>query len=104
MPFDRLQFKLKENERKTPMDVGGAMAVLSFLFPDVYDVNLYVYKALSHQTIIDIQYYRKSSLTRRYQEHGKESPPMIHCKVSRPFKERDATEKFDINWEHSYND
>ncbi|MGF2414530.1 MAG: hypothetical protein ACQUYJ_19500, partial [Ferruginibacter sp.] len=74
--------------------------LLNGLYKNLYDINLYIYKAKKDFTIIDIRYYLKSSLDENYKAQVLENPPMLHCKISTPYWLTNKEEKFDINWEH----
>ncbi len=89
----------KLNSKKRPLSLKQAREELDKLYLNLYDVNFYVYKATKNKTIIEIQYYLKSSLDKDYYEKVKENEPMLHCKVATPFYLRKKDDKFDINWE-----
>ena len=76
------------------------MKELMLLYDDLYDVNLYIYKALKDKTIIDIRYFLKSSLDKDYLEKVKDKKPMLHCKIVQPpYIHYKSKEKFDVNWD-----
>lgn len=67
-------------------------------YDDLYDINLYIFKALKKETIIEIQYYRKSDLESGYFALVKDHPPMLHSKMTIPVYAWEGG-KFDVNWE-----
>jgi hypothetical protein len=92
----------KDNEKKNLKSFDEMIRELNSIYSNLYDVNLYIYKARKNNTIIEVQYFLKSSLMEQHIETLKNDPPMLHCKVSIPqyawitFEEK---RKFDINWE-----
>ena len=98
----RVQRKLnkKENDKKVPVPLEELMPTLQNLYNDLYDINLYIYKATRSLTTIDIRFYSKSSLDKDYRQTVLQNPPMLHCKIAMPSWLTDTNEKFDINWEH----
>ncbi len=90
----------KENDKKFPLKLQELMPALESLYNNLYDINLYVYRANHNGTIIDIRYYPKSSLDQEYRQKILTNPPMLHCKVATPPWLSDKKQKFDINWEH----
>lgn len=87
------------NDLKIPKDLKQIVPDLKAIFENIYDLNLYVYKAKAELTIIEIQYYPKSSLDKDYFEKVKDNQPMAHCKITNPPYAADNKIKFDINWE-----
>ncbi len=94
------QLRKKENDKKTPVPITELLPELKKLYHNYYDINLKIYRARKNLTIIDFQYYPKSSLDPDFQLKMLDKPPMIHCKVAYPPWLSDKKEKFDINWEH----
>lgn len=96
-----IQSKLrnKVNDSKIPISLEEAVELLNKEYHDLYDVNLYVFKAFKNKTIIEIMYFRKSNFEPDYFEVIKNNQPMFHSKVSIPYYARDK-EKFDVNWEY----
>lgn len=97
--LDRRKIRIKENSLKTPKPLADILPDLQALYPNFYDVNLYVYKADRQLTIIEIQYYPRSSLDVEYRQQVQSRETMLHCKVANPQYYSDKKEKFDINWE-----
>lgn len=58
---------------------------------------LYVFESKKEKTIIEIEYFRKSSFDINYFEKIKNNKPMFHAKILTPY-DRKEEEKFDINW------
>ncbi|MET3036788.1 hypothetical protein ABXT08_11830 [Chryseobacterium sp. NRRL B-14859] len=85
------------NNSKLPVTLGEAAGMLRRKYHDLYDVNLYIFRSLKKGTIIEIQYYRKSSLKPDYFELVKDNPPMFHAKVAVPAYALEGG-KFDVNW------
>lgn len=90
----------KLNNLKIPLTLDAAIQVLNNEYDDLYDVNLYVFKALKKETIIEIQYYRKSNFETAYYTKIKNNPPMFHAKFSLPFFGKSGVQ-YDVNWEAS---
>ncbi|KFF23638.1 hypothetical protein [Chryseobacterium vrystaatense] len=88
----------KINRYKIPQPLDQVIGVLKNEYEDLYDVNLYVFKALRKETVIEIQYYRKSNLNPDYFEKIKDNQPMFHSKITLPGYALDGA-KFDINRE-----
>lgn len=90
----------KTNDRKSLKSFEQIVKELNEIYYSLYDVNFYVYKSEKLKTIIEIQYFLKSSLDKEFFEKVKTNEPMIHCKIANPNYQEDSKEKFDINWEH----
>ncbi|MBI1838290.1 MAG: hypothetical protein HYR91_13595 [Flavobacteriia bacterium] len=90
---------IKENQSKIPKPLSKIIYDLEELYPNFYDVNLYIYKAKKNATIIEIKYYSRLSLDEDYRQKTKEQETMLHCKITTPIYHSDTNEKFDINWE-----
>jgi hypothetical protein len=88
-----------QNAKKKPVSFDQALETLRKLYADIYDVNFYVYRALSNKTIVEIQYYPKSSLDMDFFVKVKNNEPMVHCKIEMP-PYQEENKKFDINWLH----
>jgi len=91
----------KGNDRKIPVTIQDLLPTLRRLYPNIYDINLHIYKATKTLTIIDIRYYPKSSLGTDYRQKVFNDPPMLHLKVAIPPWMTEKKEKFNINWEHN---
>ena len=89
-----------EKKRKKTMPLADIIPQLEALYPNLYDVNLLIYKAYKNATVIVIQYYPLSALDINYQQLVATQTPMLHCKVPIPAYASETHEKFDINWEH----
>ena len=89
----------KANEKKKPKSLEQITAELKDTYENLYDINLYVYKSKKESTIIEIQYYPKSSLESDFFETVKDNEPMLHSKIGLPSYRKNDTEKFDVNWE-----
>lgn len=97
--FEQRKLRKRLNDSKIPRDLNLIVPDLKTIFENIYDLNLYVYKAKAEQTIIEIQYYPKSNLNKDYLEKVKDNKPMLHCKIATPPYAVDNKVKFDINWE-----
>jgi hypothetical protein len=85
-----------------PQYLDDIMPNILKLYPDFYDINLFVYKASNERTIVNIGYYPKSTLNEEYRKTIENNPPMLHCKVSQPFYcHFNGKKKFDINWQNN---
>lgn len=94
----------KENNRKKPVSFGDIMPVILQRYSLLYEIDLHIYKAKKHETVIDIRYVNKHSFDDAYYKQVANDPPMLHCKVSMPpWLPMDKPKpKFDINWEHKH--
>jgi hypothetical protein len=90
----------KENDKKVPVTFPEIMPLLQTLYDNLYDINLYIYRAGNQLTVIDIRYFPKSSLDPQYRQKILHSAPTFHCKIAKPPWLTDKKEKFDINWEN----
>ncbi|MDW9379626.1 hypothetical protein GFU89_05400 [Chryseobacterium sp. JV558] len=86
------------NNSKTLLNVDSALEILRNEFDDLYDVTLYIFRANTKETIIEIQYYRKSNFNADYFAIVKDNSPMFHSKIAMPVYAWEG-EKFDVNWE-----
>ena len=94
------QIRKVENDKKTPKSLQGIVNDIEKIYDDLYDVNLYIYKAKRDATIVEVQYFLRSSLDIEYQKDNANQETMLHCKVSLPvYVATDRNQKFDINWE-----
>ena len=98
--FKQREQETKENNKKIPVSLEALMPELLAIYDNLYDINLEIYKATKHHTIIDIRYFLKSSLDEQYRQTSMDQPPMLHAKVSIPNYLSDKKKKFDINCEH----
>lgn len=97
--FERTKVRKRVNQKKEPKPLSIVVSELQGIYENLYDINLYVYKSAAKLTVVEIQYYPKSSLDNDYFEEVKNNEPMRHCKVSIPPYSSDNKSKFDINWE-----
>ena len=97
--FEQNKIRKTVNDKKTPKPLIDIIGELETLYANLYDVNLYVYKANKYSTIIEIQYFPRSSLEIEYQKTSAKKETMLHCKVAIPAYASDTKEKFDINWQ-----
>lgn len=99
---ERAYYK-KENSRKKTLDLNEALEILAKLYPDLYDVNLFLFKSQKKYTIIEIRYLLKSSFDKEYYDKIRDYKPMLHVKVAIPsyISINESKEKFDVNWQHS---
>ncbi|MCT2409375.1 hypothetical protein NZD88_17635 [Chryseobacterium antibioticum] len=95
---ERRKLRNKVNRYKTPLPLDKAIKMLKNEYHDLYDINLYIYKALQNETIIEIQYFRKSNMESAYYEKIKNDTPMLHAKIAYPHYAWNEG-KFDVNWE-----
>ena len=89
-------------QKLVPQYLADVMPQMLNLYPHLYDINLFVYKASNERTIIEIGYYPKSALDEDYRKTIEDNPPMLHSKVSYPFYYHfNGKKKFDINWQNN---
>ncbi|RXM53139.1 MULTISPECIES: hypothetical protein [unclassified Chryseobacterium] len=96
--FEQRKVRNKVNKSKTILSLDSVIEILNKEYQDLYDINFYIFKATKKETVIEIQYYRKSNLDADYFEIVKNEEPMFHSKVSKPYYAKDNN-KFDVNWE-----
>lgn len=99
--FEQQRIRKKENDKKNSVALQDIIPALQNLYSNLYDINLYIYRAEKKLTIIEIGYYLKSSLGEDHRLSVIDKEPMLHCKVAIPPWLDDKKEKFDINWEHN---
>ena len=97
--FEQNKIRKSINDKMTPKPLTNIIDELDTLYANLYDVNLYIYKASKYSTIIEIQYFPRSSLDIEYQKTSATQETMFHCKVAIPAYASDNKEKFDINWQ-----
>jgi hypothetical protein len=98
--FEQAKIRKADNDKKMPKSLDDITIDLEQLYPSLYDVNLYVYKANKDSTIVEIQYFPRSSHDTEYQKISATQETMLHCKIAIPSYASTTKEKFDINWEH----
>ncbi|MDY8135409.1 hypothetical protein [Aquimarina sp. 2201CG5-10] len=97
--FDKRIERKKENEKKITKSLEQISTELKTIYENLYDINLYIYKSEKENTVIEIQYYLKSSLEYDFYQTVKNNEPMLHCKIPIPPGFDNKKNKFDINWE-----
>ena len=97
--FEQKKIRKKVNQRKKPIPIEIVVSELELIYGNLYDVNLFIYKSTSKLTVVEIQFYPKTSLVKDNLEKAKDIDPMLHCKVAIPPYSKDDKSKFDINWE-----
>lgn len=95
--YELRKLKQKNNSKKIPQNFNLVVKTLNEYFDDLYDVVLYVFKAESSKTIIEIEYLKKSDLDPKHYQKIKDYSPMFHAKIITP-PHQNQLEKFDINW------
>ena len=86
------------NNSKIVLDLDSAIEILHREMEDLYDVILYIFRTNKNETILEIQYYRKSNLNPDYLALVKDNMPMFHSKIPMPVYAWEGG-KFDANWE-----
>jgi len=97
--FEKRIKRKKENEKKVTKSLEQISTELKTIYKNLYDINLRIYKSKKEYTVIEIQYYPKSSLESDFYETVKYNDPMLHCKIGVPPYKNNKTEKYDVNWE-----
>lgn len=97
--FDKRKERKKENEKRITKSLKQISTELKAIYENLYDINLYIYKSEKENTIIEIQYFPKSSLESDFYETIKYNEPMLHCKIGIPPYVNNKSEKYDVNWE-----
>lgn len=72
---------------------------LEKIYHQIYDLCFFIYQAEKSRTIIELQYFPKSSLDLEFLLKVQDQPPMIHHKIRMPPCWQDRTKRFDVNWE-----
>lgn len=96
--FEQRKVRNKVNKSKTVLGLDSAIEILTKEYDDLYDIALYIFKASKKETVIEIQYCRKSNFEPDYFAMVKDNLPMFHSKISKPYYIKDE-HKFDVNWE-----
>ncbi len=97
--FDKRIHRQKTIVKKKPKPLNQITHDLFTLYDNLYDIILYVYRSERKRTIIEIQYYPKSSLEPDFFRTVKEKAPMLHSKLGIPPYAIDQSRKYDVNWE-----
>jgi hypothetical protein len=97
--FDKRIERKKVNDKKKPKSLEQITTELRDIYKNLYDINLYIYKSEKESTIIEIQYYPKSSLESDFYETVKSNEPMLHMKIGIPPYVNTKTKRYDVNWE-----
>lgn len=103
--FERNKIRKRVNDSISPKSLQEITQDLALLYDNLYDINLYIYKASKDKTIIEIKYFLKTSHTKDFYETIKNNEPMWHCKIANPpywnsIKNTAKQEKkFDVNWQ-----
>lgn len=97
--FERRKKRKLENDKKNPESLKKVSNHLKSIYENLYDINLYIYRSRKENTIIEIQYYPKSSLESEFYETVKNNEPMLHMKIRIPPYLNNKNEKYDVNWE-----
>ncbi|WP_164976649.1 hypothetical protein [Chryseobacterium sp. CH21] len=96
--LERSSSRNRINNSKMMLTLDSAVENLYKELDDLYDVNLYMFRANKTETIVEIQYYRKSNFETDYFAAIKDNQPMFHSKIEIPVYAWDGG-KFDVNWE-----
>lgn len=97
---DDSPIKKKKLPRNTKLLTLEELAVeLKKIYPQIYDLCFFIYQALKSRTIIEVQYFPKSSLDPDFLLEVQDQAPMIHHKIRMPLCWQDKTKRFDVNWE-----
>lgn len=97
--FDKRITRKKANDKKKPKSLEQITAELKDIYENLYDINLYIYKSEKESTIIEIQYYPKTSLESDFCKTVNDNDPMLHMKIGIPPYVSNKMEKYDVNWE-----
>ncbi len=97
--FERNILRKIENKRKKAKTLLKITDELEFLYPNIYDVHLYIYKAKKNSTIIEIEYSPRSSSISDNNKDIQPQEPRIYCQVPIPIYSYYKKDKFDINWQ-----
>jgi hypothetical protein len=98
--FEEIKARNKENKYKQAVFLSELEPNLNEIIEDLYDLNIYIYKAEKDKTIIELRYFLKSNLDQNFRSLIQDNLPMIHFKVENPPSINYKKEKFDINWQH----
>lgn len=95
--YELTRSKVEINNKKVPQSLETIIKILRTEYSDLYDIILYVFKAKKSETIIEIEYFRKSNFEPDYLKKVKNNPPMFHSKISMP-RYWKGGKNIDINW------
>ncbi|MGH1516697.1 hypothetical protein [Chryseobacterium sp. JK1] len=95
--FGRDRSRIRINKSKELLTLDSAVEFLYKELDDLYDVNLYIFRSSKKETIVEIQYYRKSNFDADYFEVVKDNLSMFHSKIEIPVYALEG-KKFDVNW------
>jgi hypothetical protein len=93
--YERYAIRKLNNDKKKPLSLNGLMPELLKLYPNLHEIDLFVYKAFKSFTIIEIQYIIHNPICTEFPDPA---GPMLHCKVPIPLYSHNKNQKFDINW------
>jgi hypothetical protein len=60
--FEQTKIRKSIKDKKIPKSFIEIVAEVEAMYSSLYDVNLYIYKAKKNETIIEIQYFPRTSL------------------------------------------
>jgi len=95
--FELAKSKVEINNKKIPQRLETVIETLRTEYSDLHDIVLYIFKANKSETIIEIEYFRKSNLDDDYLEGIKNNPTMFHSKIAMPPYWKNG-KKIDVNW------
>lgn len=95
---EHMKCRQRINSSKELFDLDAAVSILLPEYYDLYDVNLYIFRSFKKETIVEIQFYRKSNFDADYFALVKDNPPMFHSKLSLLVYAWEGG-KFDVNRE-----
>lgn len=93
------KLRKRKNRDKKPRFLNEVVTELSHLYEDLYDLNLFIYKSSKNISLIEIQYFLKSSLDKEYHKKVGQDSPMIHSKLAIPPYVKGDKQRFNLNWE-----
>ena len=104
IPSDKSSFEQNTirkilNDKKEPLSFPEIIRQVEVLYSDLYDINIYIYKARKNLTIVEIQYFSRSTLDKEYQKQLSSYETMLHCKIDLPPYASNNEIRFDINWQ-----
>lgn len=83
----------RANDKLVPVFLDEITDKLIVIYPELYDVNLYVHRANIEHTVVNVRFYSKKNLSDEYQGRL----PMVHSKLALP-SYIISGKKFDIHW------
>lgn len=98
--FETNRIRKKLLQSMKAVDLSSAVAELRSIFDDIYLIELYIFRADTSRTIIEIEILEKAEVASDPNSSNSAKGPTLHCKVPIPPYVADKQKgRFDINWQ-----